>query len=265
MSRIAAHGLSIACDSWGAGRPVVLVHGMGSWRRTWPRFEVPGYRFYAFDLPGFGESTLPRRRQGLDDFARTLAAVLAALGPQEPPLVVAHSFGAMVAVRALASGLAPRVHAVLLVAPAGFLEPEGTLAPTPLYALNRLLLWVTGSQLYGRRMIQALGVDPDTLDPARRRDLQRGWRLGREMCRMGRFYEYPGMAADLKALLVPHVILMGDRDPLFPLARIRPALDGLRVEWLPGRGHVPFLEDPQAFDALLARALTALYPTGSPA
>ncbi len=266
VRRVAAGRLQLAYDQWGAGRPVVLVHGMGSWRRTWPRFANPGYAFYALDLPGFGDSPLPRHRQALDDFGAALGAAVEAWDFSEPPLVVGHSFGAMVVTRASRCGL-QRVAGALLVSPAGFADPLNTMSPTPYYWLNRLLLLLTGSNLYGSRMVRALGADPDRLSPAMRRNLQYGWRRAREMARMGHFYQYPTMAADLVATGWPHRVLVGDRDPLFPRDDLEPALArlGPTVEWMPGFGHVPFVQDPDRFAPYWSAALRVLYPAGSPA
>jgi pimeloyl-ACP methyl ester carboxylesterase len=250
--------LRIAYTAHGQGRPVVLIHGMGSWREIWPALAWPGYRFYALDLPGFGDSDLPRRRQRLADFGITLAAWVAALGLPEPPLLVGHSFGAMVAVDAAAHRL--DAAGLVLVAPAGFIDPVGAMEGTRLVALNRLLIWVTGSDWFGRRMVRALGLDPDGLDLTLRRSLQRGWRRAREMARMGRFYRYPAMRADLEATGLPHRILVGTRDALFPRHVLEPALAGLSVEWLEGLGHIPLWQDPVRFEQRLRAAVTALYP-----
>jgi pimeloyl-ACP methyl ester carboxylesterase len=250
--------LRLGYSSWGSGRPVLLLHGMGSWRRIWPRFELPGYRFFALDLPGFGESTLPRRRQDLPDYSAVVAAFWDEVGPAEPPLLAGHSFGAMVAVYTARERL--RTAGLLLVSPAGFVEPYGVLTPTRFVALNRVLIWVTAMEVFGRQMAAALGLDPAAMDAATRRDLQLGWRRAREMARMGKFYTYPAMRADLTAAGVPHRILMGTRDPLFPVSRVHEALDDLAVEWLPDLGHVPMLQEPAGFRSAFRRALIALYP-----
>lgn len=248
----------LAYSSWGEGRPVVLLHGMGSWRRIWPSFEFPGYRYLAVDLPGFGESGLPRRRQTLTDYGASVAALWSALGGGEPPLLVGHSFGAMVAVQAGTHHLTPA--GLLLVSPAGFVEPYGALTPSRFVALNRVLIWVTAMEVFGRQMAVALGLDPTTMDRAVRRDLQLGWRKAREMARMGRFYEYPAMRTELLQAGVPHRVLMGTRDPLFPESRVREYLHGLQVEWLPDMGHVPMLQSPVSFKRAFRRALDELYP-----
>lgn len=267
FAHVTANHVRLPYDRWGAGRPIVLVHGMGSWRRTWPRFQNPGYAFYALDLPGFGDAPLPAHRQSLDDFAHALAGALADWAFPEPPLVVGHSFGAMVITRAAALGIPGGAAGLLLVSPAGFVDPVGTMTPTPYYCLNRVLLDVTGSHLYGSRMIRALGADPDRMDRRTRRDLQYGWRHAREMARMGHFYQYPTMAADLVGAGWPYRVLVGDRDSLFPRATLEPALArlGPMVQWMPHFGHVPFLQDGPRFQAYWERALAALYPAGSPA
>ncbi|MCL8206648.1 MAG: alpha/beta hydrolase [Actinomycetia bacterium] len=249
--------LALAVERWGNGRPLVLLHGMGSWRAIWRDF-CPPYACVALDLPGFGDSDLPRERQDLSDYAVSVARAIEALGLPERPALVGHSFGAMVAVQAAARYRAAA--ALLLVAPAGFVEPVGALSPTPWPLLNRLLIYLTSGDWFGRRMAEGLGLVPDRLSSAQREALRRGWRRAREMARMGRFYRYPEMARDVARLSVPVHVVAGDRDPLFPVARLAPALAGVAVTWLPGVGHVPMLQDPEGFGAVATAILGRLYP-----
>jgi pimeloyl-ACP methyl ester carboxylesterase len=257
--------VTLAYDTWGEGRPVVLLHGMGSWRRIWRVPPMSGYRFWALDLPGFGDSELPRRRQELSDYAAAVTAAVKTLALSRP-IVVGHSFGAMVAVAAARGGL--DAAGVVLVAPAGFLKPLNALQPTPSVILNRVLIWLTALDWFGERMAQGLGLDPARLDTASRRDLRHGWRRAREMARMGTFYEYPEMAEDVRRLVAagtPVRILHGRRDPLFPAERLKPVLADLAVDWWPDVGHVPMLQEPERFRRWLYASLQTIESGGAPA
>src|SRR5437870_950122 len=84
----------------GAGTPVVLLHGNGSLIEDFVSsgiMDAPGHRFIAFDRPGFGYSERPRGRAwGPSEQASLLLRALAHLGI-ERPIVVGHSWGALVA------------------------------------------------------------------------------------------------------------------------------------------------------------------------
>jgi pimeloyl-ACP methyl ester carboxylesterase len=86
----------------GSGDPVVLLHGNGSMIEDFLAsgiFEhaAPGHRLIAFDRPGFGYSERPRGRSwGPAEQARLLLRTLADL-QAERPIVVGHSWGALVA------------------------------------------------------------------------------------------------------------------------------------------------------------------------
>ncbi len=86
----------------GEGEPLVLLHGNGTMIEDWIISGVldelaKTHRVVAFDRPGFGHSERPRSRIWTPTAqAELLAEAFAELG-LEKPLVVGHSFGAVVA------------------------------------------------------------------------------------------------------------------------------------------------------------------------
>jgi pimeloyl-ACP methyl ester carboxylesterase len=78
--------------------PVVLVHGAWhtarAWQRLTPLLQQSGMKVAAVDLPARGDATAAAHLR-MADYVAALAAVVATF--QEPVLVVAHSFGGMVA------------------------------------------------------------------------------------------------------------------------------------------------------------------------
>jgi pimeloyl-ACP methyl ester carboxylesterase len=111
----------------GYGRPVVLLHGLGSSSED---FELSGlvnalsahHRVIAFDRPGYGYSTRPYDRVWTPAAqARLLHRALQELGVDKP-IVVGHSWGALVAA-AMALEFPESLHAVVL--------ESGYFYPTP--------------------------------------------------------------------------------------------------------------------------------------
>ena len=88
---------------WGAGKPLVLLHGgSGSWRH-WARnigHFAATRRVLAPDLPGLGDSASPPDPYTPDSVAGFVAdGVAAVLGADAPYDLVGFSFGAMIASR----------------------------------------------------------------------------------------------------------------------------------------------------------------------
>jgi pimeloyl-ACP methyl ester carboxylesterase len=81
-------------------RPAVLLHGLASnariWELTAPLLAQAGLRLFAPDLRGHGLTDKPDGDYGFDVYARDLAAFFNALD-LERPLLVGHSWGAMLA------------------------------------------------------------------------------------------------------------------------------------------------------------------------
>jgi pimeloyl-ACP methyl ester carboxylesterase len=99
---ITIDGMRLHYFERGAGTPVVLLHGNGSMIGDFLSSGITeriasGHRVIAFDRPGFGYSERPRdRRWGPSEQARLLLRAFARLAI-ERPIVVGHSWGALVA------------------------------------------------------------------------------------------------------------------------------------------------------------------------
>jgi pimeloyl-ACP methyl ester carboxylesterase len=256
---------ALAYDRAGSGPPLVLLHGIGSWRGAFaPVIPELARQFdvITIDLPGSGESApLP------PDVELTPAAIAAAvarfldeLGIDAPHLA-GNSLGGWVALEL--AGIRPAA-SVTLLSPAGLWR-----ADCPVYCQVSLRgsWWMTRhaggllarvvSSRPGRVLIlrQTHGR-PAALDPAYARAAIRELASG------------PGFEPALRAtahrryrsgppLRCPVSVAFGSRDALL-LPRQSRHLDqlppGTRLTSLPGCGHVPMADDPGAVAGFIARS-----------
>lgn len=122
-------GIALVADAWGPadGLPVVLAHGGGqtrhAWGRTGAKLGRAGFRAYALDLRGHGESDwAPDGRYAVVDVAPDAIAVSSQLGRR--PVWVGASFGGLIGL--VAGGTVPTPFtALVLVDIAPRIELEG--------------------------------------------------------------------------------------------------------------------------------------------
>jgi pimeloyl-ACP methyl ester carboxylesterase len=215
----------------GEGPPLLLVHGLaGSWR--WWERAVPELaarrRVYLVDLPGFGG--LRGRRFALGDAPAFVAAFLDALGLGAVD-VAGHSLGGVVCAR-LAASHPEHVRRLVLVAPAAVAGERTMVA----YAWPFFRLARKASPSFARMVA----------GDARRCGLPTLWRASRELLRDR------GVLDDMRAIRVPALLVWGELDPLVPPAlapAVAAAIPGARLLLVPGAGHVPMFELPDAFAA----------------
>lgn len=272
-------------QEWGdPQRPtVLLLHGTGAWSGTW--FELPrtlgeaGWHVVAVDLPPFGLSKAAGQDAGLDYSrsaqARRVLSLVDSLGGSVT--LVGHSFGSGPALEAamLAGG---RVRKLVLVDPALGLGPLGEAPACDVDAGPNFLLanrgvrtavvaatatWpgLTGTLL--KKFVHRTEVVTDQLTPYYQVPFQRqgfsaalgDWALA-----------FAGASCESAASLSPSMIrawasggppvrlIWGEQDTITPLAQARSLqawIPQATLTVLPGVGHIPHIERPQAFaDAL---------------
>lgn len=111
-------GVPVAYRMWGApgGRGIVLVHGGGAHSRWWDHIApllAADRRVMAMDLSGHGDSGR-RESYTFEAWAREVLAVVADAGVTEPPVVIGHSMGGVVALR-LASMFGSRIEGAVII------------------------------------------------------------------------------------------------------------------------------------------------------
>lgn len=106
MTRVALDtGVAVEVQEYGAGPPVVFVHGGAMTHRVWDHqlaAAMRSHRAVAYDLRGTGGSDKPPAGYSVDAFADDLAALVARLDLARPA-IVGHGLGSHVALRLAAT------------------------------------------------------------------------------------------------------------------------------------------------------------------
>jgi pimeloyl-ACP methyl ester carboxylesterase len=277
VQRVSVHGREVSYLEAGDGPLLLLIHGMAGTARNWETVIEPlalHNAVVAPDFPGHGDSAPGGGDYSLGSLASGLRDLMIALGRDRATLV-GHSLGGGVALQfayqfpemverlvlVSSGGLGPEVGAILRAAalPGADLFLRATAAPGTI-AGN----WLTGA--LGR-----VGLRPNAdlaevgrayaslADPARRKAFLSTLHAvvdtdGQRVAALDRLY---------LAEALPILIVWGERDPIIPVEHGRAAhaqLPGSHLEVFPSAGHVPMLECPGRFAAVLQRFLDETEP-----
>ncbi len=98
MSVVIVDGGLVHYETFGRGKPVILVHGLGSWRYWMDAMEElsDSNRLYALDLWGFGDSDKSRSSYTVEDFEKLIVAFMDELGIFRAS-IIGHGLGGAVA------------------------------------------------------------------------------------------------------------------------------------------------------------------------
>ena len=271
------HGRPVTCVEAGSGPVLLMIHGIagniGSWR------EVIGplarhHTVVAPDLPGHGSSAPGAGDYSLGALAAGLRDLLVVLGHDRATLV-GHSLGGGIAMQFAYQF--PEITERLVLVSSGGLGTE----VSPLLraaALPGSDLFIAATATAGRsaeaalaRGLAAVGLRPSTeiaeiargypslADPDRRAAFLATLRSvigigGQRIHATDRLYLTEGM---------PVLIMWGARDSMIPVhhgVRAHEAIRGSRLEIFEGVGHLPQLEAPGRFVAVLERFLEQTAP-----
>jgi pimeloyl-ACP methyl ester carboxylesterase len=242
---------------------VLLLHGFGASLHTWedwaPLLE-DRFRLIRLDLPGFGLTGPDPSRDYSDVRAvAVIAALLDALGVERAS-VVGSSMGGRIAWR-FAAAMPERVERLVLMAPDGFASHGRAYGKSPrLPPLLRILPYSLPRPLLRRATAPAY-ADPAMLTDAlieRYRDMLLAPGVRRAILDQVGQAVLVDPEPLLRRISAPVLLLWGERDRAVPVGHASDYLRVLadaRLEVLPGIGHVPMEEAPEASAAALRRFL----------
>jgi pimeloyl-ACP methyl ester carboxylesterase len=271
------HGRSVHYVQAGSGPVLLLVHGMAGSAENWRAVIDPLARAHtviAPDLPGHGTSEPGGGDYSLGALAAGLRDLLVALGHERATLV-GHSLGGGIAMQF--SYQFPEMVERLVLVSSGGLGPEVSLLLRAA-ALPGADYFIAVTAGPGRKVgsavgrgLAAVGLRPsaDVAEVARGYgDLAEPHRRAAFLATLRSVVGTRGqrVAAGDRLYLaeaLPLLIVWGSRDPIIPVAHGESAHEGLpgsRLEVFEGVGHLPQLEDPGRFVAVLERFLTETEP-----
>ena len=223
--------------------PVIMVHGAfcGGWTFDTFRqpFEAAGHVVQTPDLLGHGDGAVVAGRS-MVDYARQVAALCQAC--EEPPILIGHSMGGLVA--QMAAARAP-VSRLILLAPS---PPWGVAGSSLEEAASAVSLYALGPY-----WLQAVAPDYGVVESYTLDRLPRGQRkalYGRMCAESGRalwetlnWFMDPFMTTSAGPVGVPTLAIAGGKDVIHPPATVRQTaarLGGVcevfpqMSHWLPG-------------------------------
>lgn len=260
MSSIVTDQGIVHYEAYGRGQPVILLHGwLGSWGYWLQTMETlkSEYRCYALDFWGFGDSGKRRSSYQVNDFVGLVDQFMDRLGIETAP-IVGHSMGGTVAM-CLALSKPKRVQRVIVVG-----------SPIVGDSLNIFL------RLAGKPWIAsivwhlpvALQFGIKAFSPYLVKDWHEWYQMiTRDLSRttLEAFFSSinslhkTDLSAQLSAMTTPVMGIYGVGDNVVApnqanlIAKSAPIS---RVKMMPGSGHFPMLDEPQAFNNYLAEFLS---------
>jgi pimeloyl-ACP methyl ester carboxylesterase len=263
--RLDVAGVSTSLLEGGDGPPFLLLHGQGGFAEImapFMRMTVDRYRVIAPDLPGMGRSTITSGRLSGGRAIEWLIELIAKTCDQ-PPIVLGASLGGSIALR-LAVARGDQLRRVVLV-DSGSL---GRFLPRPslLFALIRLMRKPDRASI--ARLQRQIFLDADRVraEAGKRLEALEDYQIDRarqssvsaaNRTLLREVGMKPVSAEQLRRIGVPVAMIWGRQDRVMPFryAERASVAYGWSLYPIDDAGHVPFVEQPVAFESALRAAL----------
>lgn len=256
-------GLAIGYRESGAGPALVFLHGIGSGAEGWEAqlaYFGGTHRAVAWDAPGYGGSDdLVPMAPTAGDYADALAGLLDALGIGRAVLV-GNSLGALMAA-AFARRFPARASALVLSDAAsghGCLNEEERNEKL----MQRLddVAELGPAGMAEKRVGRLIG--PAAAPGARNKVVRVMSKIRpRGYGQAARMLSLADIFAELAGCRAPTLVVCGAEDQVTPPdsnRKIAAAISGARFELIEGIGHLPYVEAPERFNALVGEFLVSV-------
>jgi pimeloyl-ACP methyl ester carboxylesterase len=267
LHRIALPGAEVNYAEIGEGEPILFVHGLAGCWRNWlenlPHFGRT-HRAIAIDLPGFGDSPMPSWPIDMAAYGRLIHDFCEKLGIDRVTALVGNSLGGFAATEAVVERPS-RFEQLVLVSAAGISFAEAKGRETTAFirsveaAAGAILIGKPSVNLLTRPLSRRIGFSRLVRYPTR----LRGELLWEQI--------YPGLGAPgfgaaarsiagydtrhrLPEIEIPTMVVWGLRDQIVPVEAAigyHRLIADSRLELFERTGHLPQLERPARFNALL--------------
>jgi pimeloyl-ACP methyl ester carboxylesterase len=245
-SRVHISGVDLELVQGGAGRPLLFLHGGGGppTGAGLVAALAERYRVLAPSHPGFGHSSLPDSFDRVDDLAFFYLDLIDALNLDQIVLV-GHSFGGWIAAE-IAVRCCHRLATLVLIDPIGIkIGDRETRDLADVFALSPAQL----DKLRFHDPALMAGPDLTTLPDEELATIARN----NESLALFMWEPYahnPKLRGRLHRISVPTLLIWGESDGIVSPeygAAYRDAIPGARLEVVARAGHLPHLEQPEAF------------------
>jgi len=263
------NGVSLHYEVFGAGRDIVLCHGLSGSHQDWAHpisALMADYRVVVMDHRGHGSSQAPSSPQAysIGNFAQDVRSVMALAGVAGCCLG-GHSMGGFIALELTLSHPHMVAALVLVDTSSGEVDmpPEHTEVRLRALELARsagmqaAFEYVAASSPMTREYFERR---PRMREVARQRAVEtsvegyvHSWRAIRE---------WAPVTPRLSEIRVPTLVVVGEADTPFlrPARVLAEGIPNAQLVVIPGCGHSPHLEEPEAFNRALRDFLARHYP-----
>ncbi|MGH6769910.1 MAG: alpha/beta fold hydrolase [Xanthobacteraceae bacterium] len=241
--------LKLQIERRGKGPPLLLLPGEEGLEHEAPFLDelAKKYEVIILSAPGFGRSTRPDWITGPDDIAYMVLDVVDDLGLQNIP-VVGFSFGGWIAAE-MATKDDSFISKLVLVDPYGIKTGKPTereIADVWLLGADEVTALKWHDAANAKRDFKSMPEDKLTIVARDRETFARfGWEP---------YLHNPKLKHRLHRIKVPTLLIWGENDGIVTTRygeTFRKLIPGTRLVTIPKAGHLPQIEQPQAFLAEL--------------
>lgn len=246
--KVIVNGIATEYKDEGTGPIILILHGWKASLHTFDaltQFLTPSFRVLRLDLPGFGESEMPRTSWAIGDYATFVKSFLEKLDLRID-ILVGHSMGGRIAIKGVANNIF-HPEKVVLMASAGVARRRGIRNTFFLVTtkLGKLVTILPPFRKFGEKLRQRFyeKIGSDYFDAGALKDIY-----------LNIIREDLSMLAG--KISVPTLLIWGSEDLTTPLEdgrKLEKLIKGSKLEIIPSAGHLVPRENAEEVAALIKK------------